>query len=457
MDLKEIANLLVKELFNFNSKEFDGDEFTGFSTGRNGNQCGFNKQFRIYLSQLSQGLFPNFDKPLDIEEKQFRKVLEDSVVNLFTENQFQCDHGNSKENLKKIRNELNDLLSKLNDEYIHYIPAKTAQLELLAPIKIGCVEIYSIQQWLDIVDFSDKAKENYFGNTEQNKVWKDVVIKKLKKEEIKLEGIAKDIFRIIDGNNAILKVKVKGYEKVLSQKLGNILAKSALDMLSLYVGRKRLFFQQILQEERSWPRMTFILMGSEKYLGGPGFKFNEQHFQVFKNEDHLKEYREGLNEFIPYFENILDGLSKQGNCSHPKLANKWIYALNWYAEGIRDSNDAIAVAKLASCLDTLSHGSKIGGIKQLLRNIFEKEDHQILFGSDVSQKITVHEFAKRIYEEGRSRILHGTIDNLLESFQADKERLINAGRIILLECALRLYEYEGEDNDHAFKTMKKNS
>ncbi len=29
------------------------------------------------------------------------------------------------------------------------------------------------------------------------------------------------------------------------------------------------------------------------------------------------------------------------------------------------------------------------------------------------------------------------------------------GRIILLECAVRLSTYEGDDSEHAFKTMKK--
>ncbi|VCW81848.1 hypothetical protein BANRA_02149 [Acinetobacter baumannii] len=30
MELKQIANLLIKELFEFNIEDFDGEEFTGF-------------------------------------------------------------------------------------------------------------------------------------------------------------------------------------------------------------------------------------------------------------------------------------------------------------------------------------------------------------------------------------------------------------------------------------------
>ncbi|MBZ0493240.1 hypothetical protein, partial [Acinetobacter baumannii] len=112
MELKQIANLLIKELFEFNIEDFDGEEFTGFSTGKNGIQCQFNKQFRIYLAQLSEGLFPNFDKPIGIEEKQFRKILERSIVNIFTEDGFNIEDDSSKENLKKIRLELKALINE---------------------------------------------------------------------------------------------------------------------------------------------------------------------------------------------------------------------------------------------------------------------------------------------------------------------------------------------------------
>ncbi|HCQ9587044.1 TPA: hypothetical protein OMQ05_003418, partial [Acinetobacter baumannii] len=436
-------------------EDFDGEEFTGFSTGKNGIQCQFNKQFRIYLAQLSEGLFPNFDKPIGIEEKQFRKILERSIVNIFTEDGFNIEDDSSKENLKKIRLELKALINELKDEYIHYIPAKTVQLELSKSIKIGDVEIYSIENWLNIVDYSEKAKENYYGNTEHNKQWKELVRRKLKNEEVELNGIANDMFKFIEGNNAIIKITVKGYEKELSQRVANILAKSALDMISLYLGGLPVFSKQILHLERSLPTRTYTLQSNGKYLNGLGFHFGKHVRPIFKNENHRNENREDLEEFLCYFKIIFDGLTDKKNCKFPKLANKWIFALSWYAEGVREPNDAIAITKLASCLDTLSHGSKNNGIKQLICNLFNKEDNQTLFNCEGNKTISIHEFSKRIYEDGRSRILHGTIDNFLESFHDDKERLIMVGRIILLECAVRLSTYEGDDSEHAFKTMKR--
>ncbi len=54
------------------------------------------------------------------------------------------------------------------------------------------------------------------------------------------------MFKFIEGNNAIIKITVKGYEKELSQRVANILAKSALDMISLYLGGLPVFSKQIL-------------------------------------------------------------------------------------------------------------------------------------------------------------------------------------------------------------------
>ncbi|HFF4767847.1 TPA: hypothetical protein ACGC30_003745, partial [Acinetobacter baumannii] len=206
--------------------------------------------------------------PIGIEEKQFRKILERSIVNIFTEDGFNIEDDSSKENLKKIRLELKALINELKDEYIHYIPAKTVQLELSKSIKIGDVEIYSIENWLNIVDYSEKAKENYYGNTEHNKQWKELVRRKLKNEEVELNGIANDMFKFIEGNNAIIKITVKGYEKELSQRVANILAKSALDMISLYLGGLPVFSKQILHLERSLPTRTYTLQSNGKYLNG---------------------------------------------------------------------------------------------------------------------------------------------------------------------------------------------
>ncbi|RDF71032.1 hypothetical protein DWA07_20290, partial [Acinetobacter baumannii] len=125
----------------------------------------------------------------------------------------------------------------------------------------------------------------------------------------------------------------------------------------------------------------------------------------------------------------------------------------WYAEGIREPDDVIAVAKLACCLDALSNGGKLGGIKTLLTNILGIESDQIIF-KDKIKNIDLHTFVKRVYDNGRSRVFHGTIEDMLESYEIDKLRLIECCRLVLLETLVRLKRYDGQDIGKAFQLMK---
>ena len=178
---------------------------------------------------------------------------------------------------------------------------------------------------------------------------------------------------------------------------------------------------------------------------------------VFPNIEAKKQCLEVLNKFIPKFTNILNNLEKKSEESHPILAMKWVFALNWYAEGMRETNDSIALAKLASCLDTLSSNGRRRGITELLCNVYGHEKDSTLFEDAGSRPITVSMFVAQFYDDGRSRILHGTLENMLESFEIDRNRLAKVAREVLLDLANRLYIYKGEDSEQAFRTMKYDS
>lgn len=373
-------------------------------------------------------------------------------MELFTSEQFILEEDN-KVNLKLIRSELERLIENVKTEHIHFIAAKTINLEKSGKIVIGPVTIYSIDDWLEIVDFSPWAKDNY-GNKEDNYHWKESLKCKLNDNSHNIKGFAKEIYDVLEGANAVVKVAVRGFEQDLSKKMSKILAKTALDMISLYLGGEKGFFQQVILDERVGPNVTYTLMEFDGYLGGPGTSLEKNIHPIFFEENEHLEFRNALNDFIPNFEYVLDGFTSKEKCKYPNLAHKWIYALIWYAEGIRESNDAIAVAKLASCLDTLSNGSKYAGIKKLLSNMLGLKDENFIFKGEPSQSITLHDFVKKFYEDGRSRILHGTIEDMLESFVLDKKRLINCARLVLLESLSRLNHYEGEDTGKAFQLMK---
>ena len=136
---------------------------------------------------------------------------------------------------------------------------------------------------------------------------------------------------------------------------------------------------------------------------------------------------------------------------HPQLASRWATALDWYAEGQRERNDAIALAKIGTCLDVLASGGKLAGILKLLTNLLDvAEDAAFTRGT---KKTTLKAVAKDIYNSGRSQILHGTRHDRMESFESDRGSATYLARFALLDAALRLETYTGPDEAEAFLTM----
>ena len=377
-----------------------------------------------------------------------------SVIDLFTEGKFINESCSVRDNIALLRSDIDIKLKMLQKNYTHHFAAKTVGLESIEIITIGPVSIMTREQWIQTVEFRDWVKERYLGQKQENFQWKEILLEALKNKECKLEGLAADIYPAIEECEALVSVDVSGKEIKLSKKFAQIMARTALDMISLLLGGQRFFFQQVLNDERLGPTMSYSLSSNDGFLNLPGMALGNQCVPVFPNFEAQKQGLEILNKFIPKFSHILNNLEKKSEESHPILAMKWVFALNWYAEGMRETNDSIALAKLASCLDTLSSNGRRRGITELLCNVYGHEKDSTLFEDAVNGPITVSMFVAQFYDDGRSRILHGTLENMLESFEIDRKRLARVAREVLVEFANRLYVYQGEDNDKAFRTMK---
>ena len=70
-----------------------------------------------------------------------------------------------------------------------------------------------------------------------------------------------------------------------------------------------------------------------------------------------------------------------------------------------------------------------------------------------SRPRTLAQLVKDIYDHGRSKILHGTHYDRLESFSAERKQAAYLARIVLIESAVRLLSYGGPDEDKAFRTI----
>lgn len=455
MKQKDLFHELILELIKCNTQDnLDlKNDFGGMQTSDNGHHILFSKKAATFINTFSQVLYDNFRNKDKVDYRAFNGVVTKQIANYITSTDFNFEH--IEENRKALQDCIEKEFEDIEDRKItHHFPASTLSLNMEKTIVLGCVHIHSIKNWLDTVDFSSETKEWYKGK-KNNEEWKNDVLSCLEKSllETEIDGLAKAVYQTVKNSNSIISVEINGYETKLSEKFARQVCKASLDMLSLILADQRVFYNNVLQLERL-PSLNYgEFTETNNYLNLPSAGISKAFFPQLEDKDY-EHIGTLIEEMLTPYSFIINGLVHPTTVSCPNLVSKWIFALNWYAEGMRESNDAIAVAKLASCLDTLSSSGKLRGIKQVLCNIYNCDDDHILFGTKELTPITIHTFVKRFYDDGRSRILHGTLESMLESFETDRNRLAKIARLVLLELATRLCVYKGEDTEIAFRSMQ---
>ena len=208
--------------------------------------------------------------------------------------------------------------------------------------------------------------------------------------------------------------------------------------------------QQALHEERLGPIHTHRLIETNGNLWFPGSGLSDRFNGISKAR--LDEAMATIESFIPSIASILDGLLNPEQHSYPKLAIRWATALDWFGEACRESSDAVAIAKLGTSLDVLSNGGKFGGISDMVSTLIGVDGSEIAVKGDKPQ--TLDQLIKQIYDDGRSKVLHGTYYDRLESLEAERKFAYEVARNTLISAAMCLYEYEGNDDDKAFRYMQ---
>ena len=303
------------------------------------------------------------------------------------------------------------------------------------------------------MDFPEQWKNRYLNEPEANYKWKEILKDALEKphERAPISGLADTVYSAVEKCPSLIKVKISGYEKYFSRKLARIVCKTALDSISLCIGSKDLFHQQALQEERLPPIGTFSIVETDGFLWLPGQSLSGR--IPFLSGDMIDKAISDIRSVIPAIAFILEGIVAPYRHRFPKLSNRWATALDWFAEGCRESSDSIAVAKLGTSLDVLSAGGKYAGIATMVSNLLDIDgDQEVTRGEN---PLTLNKVIKEIYDDGRSKILHGTYFNRLEAMKIERERAFFFARIALIESAVRLMKYGGADNDDAFRAIPK--
>lgn len=430
----------------------DNDMPIAMVRSKSGPERYFNATSERFLLEFSRTLYDSTDfLQKSIQLKELVSIVRQAVGDFHAADAFANIQIDSRDSIKVLKEKIIQAVEAASDDYTHHFPAWTAGFEQVKPLRLGPVWIRSRTDWVKSVDFHVNQKASYQGNPEANANWQEILIEALnnRKNERVTPGLAGTLHPALRECPAVVSVTVRGAEFELSRKLASLVCKCALDCLSLNFGQADIFSQQVLYEERVTPLNFSTIVEAGGFLSVPGGT-NGARLLIHRPEL-LDEALNRSKHMLEAFASILAAHVDPTTHKHPKLSNRWSTALEWFAEGNRESNDSIALAKLGVCLDILSSGGEGRAILKMLTQLTDKQENDIVISG--LRPVTLRQLVLNIYNEGRSKILHGNRYQRLNDFAQERRRAMEVGQIALLACAYRLHAYTGEDVDKAFLTM----
>jgi hypothetical protein len=243
----------------------------------------------------------------------------------------------------------------------------------------------------------------------------------------------------------VVKVNINGYEKGLSYRFAKLLARTSVDAINLiFAGSENVFNQYSIKGERIYELFHRNLTVSEDRLLCS--IANHKDLLPMEPDENFEEYREALVEI---FEEVVQEGGKKA------LVERWMTALDWFAEGCREPINTIAITKMVTALDVLAQASKAQPICEMLKNLLNlHEKAEVFFVKAEEVKYTLERAVEIIYNDSRSRFVHGGLLDRLEPYEIERTMAFNLGRQALIKAVIKLKNYSGPGDDaKAFRTM----
>jgi hypothetical protein len=454
--LSDLLEEIVRELNEIHTpdcfKAKVGDYLPNFVTARSGQERHFTKTAQGGVNMLAARLFS--DRPAYrevIRVAEFSQLLKACVADLHAEEAFASNPADDRAWLGLVEAEARKRLDGIRLPFEHGFPARTLRLEENHPYQVGPVDIRSVKAWLDSVTLTERGLR-YYG-IDPTSDWKAELSALLEDGSSGVGSAAPTYLRsfvdALHGVDAVVSVAVLGLEQTYSEEVARLVARTALDGVSLLSGTSsRAFSQQALADERLqplWLRSMIVFKGEHWLGGGPSSRALPSANAVL-----LRERVLGTERRFAALGDVVACLLDSRCHRHPQLATRWATALEWYAEGCRETSSSVAVTKLATALDVLTCGKMDYGITLMLTNLLGCAGSDTVFAGVPESLATI---VRRIYGEGRSRLLHGTQVDRRLAFEAERSQAQALGALALVRLLERLATYHGKDDKDAFLSM----
>jgi hypothetical protein len=458
MTLATDIRLLIQELDRThtngspNEHAFDTNVFSAFCTAESGQQITFTTRATDLVRSVSRTLYDNApDLAQRVDFEAYYYIVRRSVADCFVTCQASTQTTHDDQNyVRVIRAGVDSAIEKLHTEYTHYFPAWTFGLEASQPFSVGGVNFQTREAWLDAISFPDDVTPPFKPNTKLEYDWKLRVHSALQQpaEGHTLNSLERDVFNFIRDCPSVLTVTVVGSELGLSKQHARFVCRTALDSLALLFNGGGQHAQIALHDEPLPPIHLIRMISTNGKLWLPS---TSNKLRGWTADDHSRNtIPETEKVLLNAYSKIIDTLLKPTAHPAPNLANRWATALTWYGDGCRERSDAVALAKIACSLDILANGGKYREILNMLVNLTGIAPNSIVIRQT---QTTMEKLVKRVYDEGRSRILHGTHVDPMMSFTDLRNHATTLAGWALRGCVTRWSHYTGADEDNTFRSI----
>jgi hypothetical protein len=453
--LADVLKGVVQELDDLNAP--DGfakkseDYLPNFVVTRAGVERHFTRTAQDGVRVLAQGLFESREHYRDaMRVMQFAQLIRTCIADLHADGLFAHTPVEGRQQLKLLEREVGERLQGIKLPFVHEFPATTLRLEATAPYRVGPAEIKSVSTWLETVTLSESGYKHHGIDPQSN--WKSELLAILEGSKRDVRPVApahlQTFVEALQRCDAVVSVAVSGLEQTYSREVARMVARTALDGVNLLAGRGRhAFAQQALSDERLQPlRLHSIIVYEQKHWVGGAW--SDRAMSVAQAGLQERVFRTGQR--FASLCSVVACLLDRSCHPHPQLAMRWAAALEWYAEGCRETSTSVAVTKFAASLDVLTCGQKAPGIIRMLTNLLGRPANDPVF-EGVPDSLA--QIVQDIYGDGRSQLLHGNQIDRRVPFDAERGQAQALGALALVSLLERLATYQGPDTESAFLDM----
>lgn len=307
-------------------------------------------------------------------------------------------------------------------------------------IEIGPITFYSKEDWMNHVDKTSNNKSKIIAELTQIK---DEDPADSEKKNVH-RGITKTINQNLSLADRIASVKISGNELGRSYERAKIATCLAIDAYSLLLSSKHAYYlkgpEEILSSKYILRLSQFS--GYELSYGG---SVEASHMYSLNLDDSTQFTHEDKKKYLKIFGSMIEYITSNDLVNNSELKRLWCDALYWFGEARRSKTAFIKLSMYGFVLDILTCGKQVQGIKELLSALFNIKKNDFIF-----KGITLDQSINKIYKQGRSQLTHGTKPALLEDLPFDNAQADHLCCQTLIEYAIQLYSYKGNDNYQSF-------